>query len=248
MGSTSLGMPALPPRTAQPTWKQAWDSALYGQSGYLRHHPVSLIRDRDELVDFLVPRLSGHEHAVLLGAAGVLAPQLSNLLPGVSLRPDVPTGFTGIVVAVDWLSHVPAHVVQADDDDRARVVHVDPISGQESLGLVLDDPGVPPTLKEWLDRHWPLAGDFARAEVGTTREAAWRDVLRCLASGEAIAIEHNHLASARPLTGTLRAAGGPTIPDGTRDLFADVALDALADACEATLFVEDGPARIESRK
>ncbi|WP_067437709.1 hypothetical protein [Nocardioides jensenii] len=246
MSTTSLGMPALPPRTAQPTWKQAWDTALYGPDGYLRAHPVTLERDRDELVEFLLPRLRDHASVALLGAAGTLAATLSGLLPDVSLRPDVPTGFTGVVIAVDWLSHVPTHVVQADDDGRPRIVHVDPISGQESLGLLLSDPGVPPTLREWQEQHWPLKADFARAEIGTTREAAWRDVLRCLESGEAIAIENGHLSGGRPEAGSLRAAGDlPTIPDGTRDLWADVALDALVDACGGTPVTGDGPERVE---
>lgn len=246
MSTTSLGMPALPPRTAQPTWKQAWDSALYGPDGYLRTQPVALERDRDELVDFLLPRLRQHSSVALLGAAGTLAPSLSGLLPGVSLRPDLPTGFHGIVVAVDWLSHVPTHVVQADDDGRPRIVHVDPISGQESLGLLLSDPGVPPTLREWQESYWPLEADFARAEIGTTREAAWRDVLRCLESGEAIAVEHGHQLDDRPEAGTLRAPGDlPAIPDGTRDLSADVALDALVEACGGAVVTTDGPQRIE---
>ncbi|MDT0200603.1 hypothetical protein [Nocardioides sp. AE5] len=244
--STSLGMPALPPRTAAPTWKVAWDTALYGASGFLRNHPVHLERDPEELVDFLLPRLTRHEHAVLLGAAGRLAPTLASLAPGTSLRHDVPAGFRGIVVAVDWLAHVPTHVVQADDDDRPRVVHVDPISGQETLGLVVTDAGVPPSIAAWLEVHWPLAGDFARAEVGTTREAAWRDVLRTMADGEAIAIEHGHLLGDRPAAGSLRSPTGPTIPDGTRDLVADVALDALATACSAEVVIGDGPTRIES--
>src|SRR3546814_16020412 len=108
MGSTSLGMPALPPRTAQPTWKQAWDSALYGQSGHLRHHPVSLTRDRAELVDFLVPRMSGNEPAVLLGAAGEIAPQLRTLLTGAPLPPHVPTRVRLLHTPPYWPSHVPA--------------------------------------------------------------------------------------------------------------------------------------------
>src|SRR3546814_18096506 len=99
--------------------------------------------------------MSGHEHAVLLGAAGVLAPQLSNLLPGVSLRPDVPTGFSDIVVAIDWLSHVPANVVHAVDDDPPRVVHVDPHPGQHYPGLDLDYPAPPPPPPRGLPRPWP---------------------------------------------------------------------------------------------
>lgn len=241
MSTTSLGMPALPPRTAQPTWKQAWDQALYGPKGYLRSHPVTLDRDRDHLLGFLVGRLEGRSAAVLLGAAGLLAPELSARLPGISLQPTLPEGFVGTVVAVDWLSHVPTHVVQSDDDGRPRVVHVDPISGQESLGLLLSDAGVPPSLRDWQEQHWPLTTEFARAEIGTTREAAWRDVVRCVVDGEAIAIEHGHHHDDRPQAGSLRdPSGTPTIPDGARDLCADVALDALAGACDSQLLEEDG--------
>lgn len=242
MSSTSLGMPALPPRTPQPTWKQAWDSALYGPAGYLRSHPITLDRDRAEMVDLLRERLRSYDACVLLGAAGILAPELSSLVPGVSLRPDLPQGFRGLVVALDWLSHVPTHVVQCDDDGRPRIVHVDPVSGQESLGLLLSDAGVPPSLRDWQEQHWPLDGDFARAEIGTTREAAWRDVIRCLAEGEAIAVERGHLLTARPTSGSLRAPDdSPLIPDGTRDISAAVALDAVATACEAELLTCDGP-------
>lgn len=236
MSTTSLGMPALPPRTPQPTWKQAWDSALYGPGGYLRAHPVTLERERNETVEFLADRIRSHSACALLGAAGMLAPELSALAPEVSLRPDLPQGFEGIVVAVDWLSHVPTHVVQCDDDGRPRIVHVDPVSGQESLGLVLTDAGVPPSLSEWLDQHWPLSGDFARAEIGTTREAAWRDVVRCLTSGEALALERGHLLEDRPHDGSLRTPDDtPLIPDGTRDLAAAVALDAVAAASGSQL-------------
>jgi hypothetical protein len=36
MTSTSLGMPAVPPPTSAPTWKAAWDDALYGAGGFFR--------------------------------------------------------------------------------------------------------------------------------------------------------------------------------------------------------------------
>ena len=29
-------MPAVPPPTSHPTWKQAWDAALYGADGFFR--------------------------------------------------------------------------------------------------------------------------------------------------------------------------------------------------------------------
>lgn len=33
---TSLGIPTIPPPTSHPTWKQAWDAALYGPDGFFR--------------------------------------------------------------------------------------------------------------------------------------------------------------------------------------------------------------------
>jgi len=240
MSTTSLGMPALPPPTAQPTWKQAWDAALYGPSGFLRSHPVALDRDRSALVDFITARAAGRESVVLLGAAAQLAPELGRLLPALSLRGDLPDGFDGLTVAVDWLCHVPTHVVQADDNGRPRIVHVDPVTGTEILGSLVNDAGVPPSIGGWLDEHWALPNAYGRAEVGTTREAAWRDVVRRMDGGLAIAIEQGHLSGSRPGAGSLRSPSGmPPVPDGTRDLVADVALDALA-AATTGRYADDG--------
>ncbi|MDN5894610.1 MAG: hypothetical protein L0H93_11355 [Nocardioides sp.] len=242
MSSTPLGMPALPPRTAQPVWKQAWDTALYGAGGYLRSHPVGFAeRNRDALLSFLVPRIDGHRDVVLFGAAGRLATDLAGRFTDTLFRPDLPKDFDGMVISVDWLAHVPTHVVQADDDGRPRVVHVDPVTGKEQLGLVLDDAGVPPTLRNWQEQNWPLPEPFQRAEIGTTREAAWRDVTSRLGKGVALAIDPGHTHDVRPTEGSLRCPDGqPPIPDTTRDLIADVALDALAAAVGGRVFDEDG--------
>ncbi len=228
MSTTSLGMPALPPRTAQPTWKAAWDAALYGPSGYLRRNPVALRHDRAALLEFVATRAEVYDAVVLLGAAGQLAPELGARRPGVLLRGDLPDDFDGLLVAVDWLAHVPTHVIQCDDDGRPRIVHVHPITGQEILGSTVDDSGVPPTIHAWLEQHWPISEPEQRAELGTAREAAWRDVVRRMAGGTAIAIESAHTSANRPAAGSLRSSAGSTIPDGERDLLADVAMDALA--------------------
>ena len=228
MSTTSLGMPALPPRTAQPTWKQAWDEALYGRDGYLRRQPLRLRHERRLLVEFVAGRAPAYDEVVLLGAAGQLAPELGRLLPGMLLRGDLPADFDGLVVAVDWLAHVPTHVVQGDDDGHPRIVHVHPLTGQEILGSRVDDAGVPGSIAAWLEQHWPVAEPGRRAELGTAREAAWRDVVRRMAGGVAIAIEPGHTREDRPEAGSLRSSSGSTIPDGGRDLLADVAMDALA--------------------
>lgn len=247
MSTTSLGMPALPPPTAQPTWKQAWDAALYGPRGFLRTHPMPFTRDRAELLDFVTARAAGAESLVLLGAAAQLAPELARRLPAVTIRGDLPEDFGGLVVAVDWLCHVPTHVVRADDDGRPRIVHVDPVTGTEILGSPVSDAGVPDTIGAWLDEHWPLTEPYARAEVGTTREAAWRDVVRRLGGGRAIAVEQGHRRGARPADGSLRCpSGAAAVPDGTRDLVADVALDALAAATSGEYADSDGVLRVEN--
>ena len=239
-------MPALPPRTSQPTWKQAWDAALYGPEGYLRREPLTLRRDRDRVLDLVVAESADARSVVLLGAAGLLAPDLAARRPGLDVRGDLPEGYDGLVVAIDWLAHVPTHVVRADDDGRVRIVHVDPVTATEVLGSAVDDSGVPPTIGAWLDQHWALTTPGARAELGTAREAAWRDVVRRLAGGRAIAVEHGHLRDSRPLGGSLRnPAGLAPVPDGSRDLVADVALDALAASCGGVVIDEPGVTRIE---
>lgn len=245
MSTTSLGMPALPPRTAQPTWKQAWDSALYGRGGYLRRHPLELRHDRATLLDFVALRAGGYAEVVLLGAAGMLAPELGARLPGLLVRSDLPEGFDGLVVGVDWLAHVPTHVVQGDDDGQPRIVHVDPVTGQEILGSRVDDAGVPPSIGGWLEQHWPVDEPGQRAEVGTAREAAWRDVVRRMAGGAAIAIEPGHTQDRRPHAGSLRTTSGLPIPDGNRDLIADVALDALAGQTGGRCVADPGLTRVE---
>lgn len=243
-GMTQLGMPAPPPPT-EPTWKQAWDAALYGTSGYLRRHPPRLERDPDALLA-LVAR-QAPEDVALLGAAGVLAPSLAAAMPGLQVRHDIPDAYGGLVLAVDWLSHVPAHVVRVDDQGAPRIVHVDPVTGREQTGSRLSETVVPQGIGLWLQEWWPVAdgGPGARAEVGTGRDAAWRDVVRRLAGGTAIAVEHGHVREARPRLGSLHcpaAAEGAAqrcVPDGQRDLCADVALDAVATATEGRV-VHDG--------
>lgn len=248
MPSTSLGMPALPPPT-EPTWKQAWDAALYGSgTGFLRSHPPTLLQSVEEVLDLLVA--TAPRELVLLGSVGSLTPEIVRRLPSTTIRFDLPAGYTGTVLVGDWLSHVPTHVVEVGADGFPRMVHVDPVTGRERLGAKLVETGVPQQIGRWLQEWWPLAdfGPGARAEVGTARDAAWRDIVRNLGpSGVAIALEHGHLRSARPPRGTLRSPGLDAeviVPDGFRDIVADVALDAVAAAAGSAVVDGDGPTRI----
>jgi hypothetical protein len=237
-------MPALPP-PADPVWKQAWDAALYGPSGYLRTHPATS-SVRPDLVLALVASRAPAEVA-LLGAAGALAPSVSAV--GSSVRFDVPSGFAGLVVAMDWLSHVPTHIVQLGSDGHPRLVHVSTTTGHEALGARLSETSVPQSIGLWLERWWPVVdfGVDARAEVGTSRDAAWQGVVRRLgAGGVALAIEPAHLLETRPLAGSLVASAGKVIPDGRRDLVASVALDSVAAAAGGRVVSEAGLTYVES--
>lgn len=259
-GLTLLGMPPMPPPTTDPPWKKAWDTALYGPDGFFRrespvahfrtsahasplfaHAVVSLTRQAglDTIVDVGAGRgeLLAEAHRVdpsltLLGVE--VAPRPEGLPEAVAWTSALPESVEGLVIANEWLDNIPCHVVEVDPSGTPRVVHVDPETGRETLGAPLSDRAVPPSLAEWCERWWPLSGrePGTRAEVGTTRDEAWADVVRRVTRGLAIAVDYGHTAEARPPFGTLRSylqgREVDVLPDGSRDVTAHVAVDAVA--------------------
>jgi SAM-dependent MidA family methyltransferase len=135
--TTSLGMPAMPPPTTAPTWKNAWDAALYGPDGFFRREsPASHFRTSVHasplfaaaLVELV--RRSGLDTVVDIGAGrGELLSQIHELDPSLTLlgvevaaRPQalpsaiawtsaLPESVEGLVVANEWLDNIPCHVV-----------------------------------------------------------------------------------------------------------------------------------------
>jgi SAM-dependent MidA family methyltransferase len=254
-------MPAVPPPTTLPTWKAAWDQALYGAGGfYRRESPVDHFRTSVHASPLLAGALlrllrsAGLDTVVDVGAGrGELLSQLHLLDPGLTLlgvevapRPAelpaavawstaLPERVEGLVVALEWLDNVPCHVVEVDGAGQPRVVHVDPATGEETLGSPLSASAVPDSLDAWCREWWPLAHDPGlRAEVGTTRDRAWADVVGRVDRGVALAVDYGHLREGRPALGSMRSyrAGREVgvVPDGTRDVTADVAVDAVAAA------------------
>jgi SAM-dependent MidA family methyltransferase len=154
----------------------------------------------------------------------------------VGWTPELPAAVDGLVVAHEWLDNVPCHVVEVDGSGVPRLVHVDPLTGRESLGHAVDAAGVPPSLASWLEQWWPLgtAQPGARAEIGSTRDRAWADLVGRVVWGLAVAVDYGHTRETRPVAGSLRSyqAGRevPVVPDGSRDVTADVAVDAVAAA------------------
>jgi SAM-dependent MidA family methyltransferase len=263
---TPLGMPAVPPPTSAPTWKAAWDAALYGPEGFFRRESpaahfrtsvhasplfaqalVRLVRDAglDTVVDI------GAGRGELLAQLHALDPDLDLLGVEVARRPEslpaavawttaLPESVEGLVVANEWLDNIPCHVVEVGADGVPRLLHVDPTSGEESAGQPVSHTTVSASLGAWLEEWWPLADEpGVRAEVGSTRDAAWADVVRRVSRGLAVAVDYGHLREDRPVLGSLRSYREgrevDVLPDGSRDVTAHVAVDAVADRVSGRL-------------
>ena len=84
---------------------------------------------------------------------------------------------------------------------------------------------------EWLERWWPLASGTV-AEIGVPRDEAWRAAVSTVDRGLALCVDYGHLRATRPAVGTLcgyrYGRQVPPVPDGSCDLTAHVAVDALA--------------------
>lgn len=143
-----------------------------------------------------------------------------------------------LVVAWELLDDIPCAVLEVDDDGFARQVLVEPVDGREALGPRPDAADL-----EWCRRWWPLhaAPPGTRAEVGRLRDDLWGALVGRMAAqpggGVLLAVDYAHRCGRRPPAGSLAAfrAGRavPPVPDGSCDLTAHVALDAVAAAGEA---------------
>jgi len=113
-------------------------------------------------------RLAGR----IAACAVELAPRPAGLDPRIRWQPVPPAGITGLVMASEWLDNIPLNVVELTPAGPA-VVQVDPATGAErALG-----PPAPEDLA-WIRAWWPLRACGERAEVGSTRCAAWAGVIR----------------------------------------------------------------------
>jgi hypothetical protein len=137
-----------------------------------------------------------------------------------------------LVIAWELLDVVPCPILEWDPDDVPCQVLVDPTTGREALG----QPAEPAHL-DWCQRWWPSGTAGDRAEVGLPRDRFWADLVsRSGSAGAAalLAVDYAHQRSARPalgsLTGFRLGRAVPPRPDGSMDLTAHVAIDAVAAA------------------
>jgi SAM-dependent MidA family methyltransferase len=219
------------------TLQQAWEQALYGIDGFYRreapaqHFSTSVHASR--LFATAIVRLAQAVQAECvtdIGAGrGELGLEIKRQAPGltvhaVELDDALPERLSGLVIANEWLDNVPCSVAELDPDGTPRY-----LLANQTLGEVVDSNDL-----EWLDRWWPLTEPGDRAEIGTTRDEAWADVVQRLDDGVAVAIDYGHLRAGRPPYGTLTGFRSgrecDPVPDGSCDLTAHVALDSLAAA------------------
>lgn len=197
------------------------------------------------LIDAVGPDLRGR-----LAPVGVdVLPRPRGLDPRVDWRhgsapASVPEGVRGLLLAHEWLDEVPLDVVELDTAGRVRVVLVR-ADGTEELGPLLEDAdacaavGVDAAAcAAWLARWWPVGSPGERAEVGLARDVAWAACVDRVAAGTALAVDYGHGREART-AGTVAAGtlagwrdGRPArpVPDGSVNLTAHVAVDAVAAA------------------
>lgn len=180
---------------------------------------------RGELLTALVDAAPPPLRRRLRLTAVELAPRPQALPPEITWRTDLPAGPTGLLLATEWLDNVPLDLAEHGPDGW-RYVEVDPQTGTESLGGPVDDID-----GEWLTRWWPVGG---RAEIGRPRDAAWARAVTVLDRGLALVVDYGHLRDARPHDGTLTGfrygRQVRPVPDGSCDITAHVAIDAVAAA------------------
>lgn len=233
-------------RVTEPSsFREAWHEALYGERGfYRRQAPVEHFRTSVHASPLFaaaivgLARGTGASTITDIGAGrGELGRTIRGLAPDIEVcdvefDDELPDVLTGLVIANEWLDNVPCEIVELDDLGPRYV-----LADGRSLGDVADSNDL-----AWLKRWWPLAEPGDRAEIGRTREAAWAKVVRRLADGAAVAIDYGHTRAGRPAYGSLTGyrQGRPCdpVPDGSCDITAHVALDALAAAVPGSVVTE----------
>lgn len=157
-----------------------------------------------------------------------MAPRPDDLPEWIDWLAEPPRHVTGLLLATEWLDNVPVEVAERGEAGGWRQVLVDPATGAEEVGGP-----VTPEDAAWLRRWW---AEGVRAEPGGPRDAAWAAAVSTLDRGLAVAVDYGHLATARPTGGTLTGYRDgrqvSPVPDGSCDLTAHVAVDAVAAAGE----------------
>jgi SAM-dependent MidA family methyltransferase len=181
---------------------------------------------RGELLTTLLARLPADLTRRVRMVAVEKATRPSGLDPAIRWRPDLPAEIAGLLVATEWLDNVPLDIVDTDEQGRPRKVLVDRATGVETLGDRAD-----PAELFWMSRWWAGPG---RVEIGAPRDAAWAGAVDAVRRGAALCVDYGHRRNSRPVLGSLTGYRGgrqvTPVPDGSCDVTAHVAVDAIAGA------------------
>ncbi len=199
--------------------------AELGRPGELQ--VVDVGAGRGELLGTLLTAAAGTDVGARLRLTGVeVAPRPAGLPVEIAWRHDLPSEVVGVLLATEWLDNVPLDVAETDPDGRIRRVLVDR-DGSESLGGTVDAAD-----RFWLARWWAGAAPGDRIEIGWPRDLAWAEAVSSVRRGCALAVDYGHLRATRPPLGTLTGFRGgrqvSPVPDGSCDVTAHVAVDAVA--------------------
>lgn len=198
------------------------------------------------LMKALPPHVAARAHPV-----GVeIRPRPAGLDSHVSWTDKPPNAVDGLVIAHEYLDNVSCDVAELGQDGLLHQVLVEPCSGVESVG-----PPLTAEQAEWVGSWWPLSQPGNRAEVGSSRDSAWADLVGRLHRGLAVAIDYGHCRADRlsgvlpvgTLTGYRAGRQVVPIPDGSCDITAHVAIDAceqagLAAGADASALISQGAA------
>ncbi|MEU6088245.1 SAM-dependent methyltransferase [Streptomyces sp. NPDC047085] len=198
---------------------------------------VDMGAGRGELVTGVLAALPADVAARARGYAVEIADRPADLDERITWLSEPPEAVTGLLFANEWLDNVPVDVAEVDSAGVPRLVLV-AADGAERLGEPVAGADA-----DWLARWWPLPPEEGlRAEIGRPRDLAWAAVVDRVVRGLAVAVDYAHTADARPPYGTLTGfrEGRETapVPDGSCDITAHVALDAVAAARTARAFPE----------
>jgi SAM-dependent MidA family methyltransferase len=177
---------------------------------------------RGELLTALGPLLSDDLRRRLQRTAVEVGPRPDGLDPEIAWSSEAPKGTVGLLIATEWLDNVPVDVAVGE---IPRYLHV---SGRPGIRVSRTD-------ERWLRDWWPHPGvRGARAEIGRLRDEAWAGAVASVSQGMAVAVDYGHVRDARPVFGSLAGYRDgrrvDPVPDGSCDVSAYVAMDAVAAA------------------
>jgi SAM-dependent MidA family methyltransferase len=147
------------------------------------------------------------------------APRPEGLDARIGWAGEPPAELTGVLLATEWLDNVPLDVAEVDASGVPRYRLAGGGLGDE---IATAD-------RAWVDEWWPITRPGEAAEIGRTRDEAWRSAVSTLVRGLALAVDYGHTRDDRreTLTGFLRGREVPARFDGSTDITAHVCIDSL---------------------